>query len=383
MSQSTAVEVRDTLAEITADDWNRLTTDGNPFLRYEFLFALEQTGCLGPEKGWFPRYFLVFDDTDLIAACATYVKTNSYGEFVFDWAWAEAYERHGLTYYPKLVASIPYTPATGQRLLVRDDQDREALSLALANTIVSFCEQENYSSVHWLFVTLPEQALMDNAGFMTRKDSQYHWHNRGYTSFEHFLENCTAKRRKTLRRERRYVTDANLRLERRLGSTLTDTEWGYVHAFYSATFDRKWGSPSLTLDFFRTIGHTMGDRCLIVFAYNDSPSPIACSIMFIGDSTLYGRFWGCSEEHHCLHFEACYYQGIEYCIEHGIEHFEPGAQGEHKITRGFEPTLTYSCHWIAHEGFRDAIQRYLDMETPQVEARNEGLQTLLPFRQGD
>lgn len=376
-----SVEVRDTLGEITAESWNALTEGNNPFTRYEFLYALETTGCLGEEKGWYPRYFLVFDNEELVAACPTYVKTNSYGEFVFDWAWADAYERNGLNYYPKLVSSIPYTPATGNRLLVRQDQNRAALTTALQRTIIGFCEDQSYSGMHWLFVTHAEHELLEKDGLMTRMDCQYHWHNRDYSDFDHFLAGCTSKRRKTIRRERRHVTDANIRLEARAGATLTKEEWRYVHRFYTSTFDQKWGSASLTRRFFETVGETMGEDTLIVFAYHTEEYPIAASIMFKSEDTLYGRFWGCSEEHHSLHFEACYYQGIDYCIKHGLKKFEPGAQGEHKITRGFEPTLTYSSHWIAHEGFRKAIQNYLNEETQHVRQRCEGLTQHLPFKQ--
>jgi len=382
LSDSVSVEIRDTLSAICADDWNNLTTDSNPFTCYEFLHALETTGCLGDEKGWYPRYFLVFDRKELIAACPTYIKTNSYGEFVFDWAWAEAYERNGLCYYPKLISAIPYTPATGRRLLIRADQNQSALTTALQRTIIGFCQQQSCSSMHWLFLTEPEQKLLQRDGLMTRVDCQYHWHNRAYSDFEDFLAGCTSRRRKTIRRERRHVSDAKLHLQPRAGSTLNKDEWGYVHAFYCSTFEQKWGSPSLTRQFFETIGKTMGDDTLIVFAYRpDEDPPVACSIMFKSSDTLYGRFWGCREEHHSLHFEACYYQGIEYCIEHGLQHFEPGAQGEHKISRGFEPCLTYSSHWIAHDGFRQAIRQYLDEETRHVKLRCEGLAKLLPFRQ--
>ena len=219
---------------------------------------------------------------------------------------------------------------------------------------------------------------------LKRLDCQYHWKNSDYSSFDDFLARCTAKRRKTIRRERRHVSDAGLRLEQRLGNTLTEREWRWVHGFYQSTFDRKWGNPSLTRDFFERVGNLMGDKILIVFAYDDADPtpdwPVACSIMFIGSSTLYGRFWGCRAEYNSLHFEACYYQGIEYCIEHDIGTFEPGAQGEHKITRGFIPTITRSAHYIRHPGFRDAIANYLEQERSHVEQRCTGLNDLLPFK---
>lgn len=378
------VEVRDQLDLVPAAQWNALASYGNPFLKYEFLHALEATGCLGERNGWFPRYFLVYHESTLIAACPTYVKTNSYGEFVFDWAWAEAYQNNGLEYYPKLVSCIPYTPCTGNRFLLHPEYDSKILILSLVKTIINFSNEQHYSSVHWLFVTKHEIDILESAKLLTRKDCQYHWQNKNYPDFETFLASCTSRRRKTIRRERRYVRDANIALVRRSGGSLTAEEWRFVHQFYCSTFDRKWGSPSLTEAFFRQLGETMGDNILIVFAYHEHDMerslPIACSIMFIGETTLYGRFWGCNEQHHSLHFEACYYQGIEFCIEQNLATFEPGAQGEHKISRGFEPTLTYSSHWILHDGFRDAIAHYLKQETNHVQQRCEALTNLLPFK---
>ena len=441
MEKQVSIEVRDSLADVPAKQWNALTQDGNPFLRHEFLHTLDSTGCLGDRTGWYPRYFLLwegdaepedYDDDDidesaaletdrqLIGAVPAYVKTNSYGEFVFDWAWAEAYERHQQDYYPKLVSSIPFTPATGRRLLTRADQPFEDTVRLLAAGVRQFAISQKYSSAHFLFLTEAESRVLcadstlhepsegqadttssDEAendtdfdaqqtprhsatDHLKRQDCQYHWHNDDYQDFDDFLSRCTAKRRKTIRRERRYVTDAAIRLEQRLGGTLSEQEWKWVHQFYRSTFDRKWGNPSLTRKFFQQIGQLMGDEVLIVFAYDPNDEtphwPVACSIMFIGATTLYGRFWGCRAEFNALHFEACYYQGIEYCIANGIEHFEPGAQGEHKITRGFVPTLTQSAHYIDHPQFRDAIANFLRQEVPHVQQRCKGLNDLLPFK---
>ena len=471
MSTTLQIEVRDTLAEITAAQWNALNDDGNPFLRYEFLHTLESTRCLGERTGWYPRYFLLWQLPDsahgsapgsesghrsaeesadgsapeplpvptdesaheLIGAVATYVKTNSYGEFVFDWAWADAYQRNNLEYYPKLVASIPFTPATGRRLLIRADQPMAECAQLLAAAIRQFADSEGYSGVHYLFITKSESEVLcgsepeftestpspdapsssatstaadesqdsssdRSAGgsidevdpnqqaddHLLRLDVQYHWQNDNYADFDDFLARCTSKRRKTIRRERRYVSDANLRLEQRLGSSLSEREWRWVHQFYCATFDRKWGKPSLTRDFFETIGEALGDQVLIVFAYDPEDAepewPVACSVMFIGRTTLYGRYWGCRAEYNALHFEACYYQGIDYCIANRIDSFEPGAQGEHKITRGFIPTYTRSAHFIHNPQFREAIANYLEQEKLHVEQRCEGLNDLLPFR---
>ena len=448
MAKQIEIEVRDSLAEVPADQWNALAQDGNPFLRHEFLNTLDSAGCLGDRTGWYPRYFLLWEETagqadtrELIGAVPAYVKTNSYGEFVFDWAWAEAYERHQMDYYPKLVSSIPFTPATGRRLLTRADQPFEETVRLLAAGVRQFAISQKFSGAHFLFLTeaeseilsanestvlSPDDAAATQEGTSTadavadtetnadedavadavadadkvetiindvgsratdhlrRLDCQYHWHNKNYSSFDDFLERCTSKRRKTIRRERRYVTDAELRLEQRLGNTLSEQEWRWVHRFYKSTFDRKWGNPSLTRKFFEQIGQLMGDKVLIVFAYDPNDEepdwPVACSIMFIGTTTLYGRFWGCRAEYNALHFEACYYQGIEYCIENGISRFEPGAQGEHKITRGFVPTLTRSAHYIDHPQFRDAIGNFLKQEVPHIQQRCNGLNDLLPFK---
>ena len=417
--QQLRVEICDSLDHVDGSCWNRLEIEGNPFLRYEFLLALEKTGCLGKGTGWYPRYFLIrradidslsdasddtVDDTvgenaddedntttnaientppageDLIAACACYIKTNSFGEFVFDWAWADAYERHGLDYYPKLVGAIPFTPASGPRLLVKPGEQSQLLKALLGKAVLAYCREEGFSSMHWLFLTEQDHDQLVSEEHLSRLDCQYHWQNDNYTSFDDFLSKCNSKRRKTIRRERRYVSDANLRLERRLGSTLTAHEWELVHKYYCTTFDKKWGNPSLTLAFFEQIGQQFGDNCLIVFAYSTGVDPIAVSVMFFGETTLYGRYWGVAENHHCLHFEACYYQGIEFAIERKLQRFEPGAQGEHKITRGFEPVMTYSAHWLADAGFRGAIENYLAQERPLIRERRQGLEQHLPFR---
>lgn len=388
MTSNLQIEIRDSLADIDADAWNSLNDDGNPFLRHEFLHSLQVGGCLGEATGWYPRYFLLWQENpgknELIAAVPSYIKTNSYGEFVFDWAWAEAYEKNQLNYYPKLVSSIPFTPATGRRILIRADQPFEETAQLLSSAIRQFADSEEFSGVHYLFVTKAESDFLTASDHLKRMDCQYHWQNDSYTNFDDFLSRCTSKRRKTIRRERRHVHDAGLTLEQRLGTTLSEREWRWVHQFYQSTFDRKWGNPSLTQDFFERVGELMGDQMLIVFAYDETDEhpewPVACSIMFIGDTTLYGRFWGCRAEFNSLHFEACYYQGIDYCINHNIRTFEPGAQGEHKITRGFIPTLTYSAHHIKHPGFHDAIAKYLEQERSHVELRCTGLNDLLPFK---
>jgi len=405
---SLSIEVRDTLHEIGSAQWNALNDDGNPFVTHEFLYGLETTDCLGQHNGWYPRYFLLWQNMDsnptLLGAAPCYVKTNSYGEFVFDWAWAEAFERNNMEYYPKLVCSIPFTPATGRRFLISNKADHDESVKLLTSAIIQFCETQKYSSAHWLFLTEHEvntvcinaetvgnveelerqQHELSLPPLMRRIDCQYHWHNKNYTSFDDFLAQCTSKRRKTIKRERRHVSDTDLIITRRLGKSLSQQEWAWVHDLYCSTFDRKWGNASLTLSFLARMGEQFGDQVLVVLAHDPQDShpeqPVACSIMFIGDSVLYGRYWGCRQLHNSLHFEACYYQGIEFCIEQGLSTFEPGAQGEHKITRGFEPTITRSVHYISHPDFRSAIFNFLTEESKYIEQRCEGLTNLLPFK---
>lgn len=377
------IHVHDSLEAINKHEWNTLNTQDNPFLLYEFLHALEVTGCLGEAHGWYPRYFTVFDDQSrLIAACPTYIKTNSYGEFVFDWSWAEAYEQHRIPYYPKLVSSIPYTPATGQRILVHPEQDYASIASILGRTIVEFARSSELTGVHWLFTDARDTKTLASEGLHLRLGCQYHWQNHDYGSFDDFLAACTSKRRKTIRRERRSVADQNLELSVRSGDTLTAEEWTLVCDFYTSTFDRKWGEASLNQAFFETAGKSMGEHFVIVFASYESEI-VACSVMLKSAETLYGRYWGCNREFKDLHFEACFYQGIDYCIAHKIKYFEPGAQGEHKITRGFVPTKTWSAHKLFHDGFDEAIARYVDHEKQMMLERCEELHDLLPFRHAD
>ena len=374
------IHIHDSLGAIDARQWNALNPDNNPFLRYEFLHALETAACLGEEHGWFPRHFALRDKRgDLIAACPAYIKTNSYGEFVFDWSWADAYEQHGLRYYPKLVSSIPYTPAAGQRILVHPEHRHEQLAPVIARTALKFAEDSELSGIHWLFTNNTDTEILENSGLHLRLGCQYHWQNHNYATFEDFLAACTSKRRKTIRRERRSVAEQNLELETRSGDSLSAEEWETVCDLYVSTFDRKWGEASLNQTFFETIGQTMGDAVVIVFARLEGEI-VACSVMLKSRDTLYGRYWGCYRQFRDLHFEACFYQGIEYCIRHRLQHFEPGAQGEHKITRGFVPTRTWSAHKLFHPGFDQAIGRYVEQEREMMEERCEELHSLLPFR---
>jgi predicted N-acyltransferase len=375
------IRVINRILDIAASDWNAVAGTDHPFTRHEFLAALERHDCVGERLGWLPCHILVEDAAGRLAgAVPFYLKDNSYGEFVFDWAWADAYQRLGMPYYPKLVASIPYTPVTGARLLVRPDADRAAVTAALIQGMRELCEQHGASSIHCLFSTVPDTETLHAHGFLRRTSCHFHWHNDSYSGFEDFLSRLSSRKRKKIRRERRYVQEAGLHMELLSGKEATEEEWRIMHAFYRSTFERKSGIPTLSLAFFLEISRTMGDQVILVFARHGRDR-VAGAIMLRSAHALYGRHWGCLQDYHSLHFETCYYQGIEYCIEQGLTLFEPGAQGEHKISRGFLPTFTWSAHWIADEGFRGAIRRYLDEEHAwMLEYSNELLQTS-PFRQ--
>ena len=366
---------------IPAGDWNRVSGSGQPFLRHEFLAALERHGCVGEAFGWLPRHVVAYDeDGQLVGAVPLYLKDNSYGEFVFDWAWADAWHRAGLAYYPKLVAAVPYTPVTGPRLLVRPGADRDAVVQTLIKQALTVAEQAGASSLHWLFTASGDTERLVQHGFMRRTSCHFHWHNEGYSSFEAYLSRLSSRKRKKIRRERRHVQEAGISMQVLHGTEVTAEQWQLMHYFYRSTFEQKSGVPTLSLEFFREISRTMGEQLVLVFAHH-AGKVVAGAIMLRGDHALYGRHWGCLAEFNSLHFETCYYQGIDYCIEHGLDLFEPGAQGEHKISRGFLPTYTWSAHWIADEQFRVAIQRYLADEHDMMVAYHDELQCRSPFRQ--
>lgn len=375
------VDRLETLTELPATEWNGLVPDRNPFLCHEFLSALERHHCVGESTGWLPWHLVCRDERGrLLGAAPLYLKFNSYGEFVFDWNWAEAYRQRGLAYYPKLVGAIPYTPATGRRLLLAPDQPRPAETVG---AILDFALEESrrlrLPSIHWLFPTPDELEPLLARGFLQRLGCQFHWHNRGYRDFQDFLDTFTAKRRKNINRERRRVRESGLELRLLHGEEIGEAQWHEVHAFYRSTFQRLGGVATLTLPFFLDIASTLGERLVLVLASHRGRE-VAAAISFRDDTTLYGRHWGCRAEYDSLHFEACYYRGLDYCIERGLRRFEPGAQGEHKIQRGFLPTLTHSAHWIAHPDFRHAIADFLAREAPAVREYAQNLLQHSPYR---
>ncbi|MDH5660721.1 MAG: GNAT family N-acetyltransferase [Gammaproteobacteria bacterium] len=357
------IKTIETLHAVSASEWNTLAGTQYPFTQYEFLIALENNGAVGKEFGWITHFFLAYENDKLIGALPLYIKFNSYGEFVFDWAWADAYQQNGLRYYPKLVTSIPYTPATGHRLLIQDNERYNEIADALINAVLSFAQQSQVSSFHCLFTNDKDTKYFNkNPNFMMRLGCQFHWTNNNYNDFPDYLGYLTSKKRKQIKRERRIVEEQGIKFEILNGLEATEQQWEIYHRFYESTFERKSGMPTLSLNFFKEIAQTMPENIVLVLAkYNDEY--VASAFNLKGEDTLYGRHWGCSENFDNLHFEACYYQGLEYCINNDLKYFEPGAQGEHKIARGFMPTKTWSAHWIADPQFRQSINNFLNHET--------------------
>ena len=343
--------------------WRALEPPDFPFFDFEFLRALERSGSIGGASGWSPIYIVCKDKGRILGTLCLYLKTNSYGEYIFDWGWAQAYRQHGLPYYPKLVAAVPFTPATGPKLLVRPDADRVEVTHALLDAAQELGEERRVSSSHALF--LPEEELeeFEERGFAVRHSLQFHWLNRGYDAFSDYLDALEGKRRRQVARERRQLRDEGLEIERLTGEALSPEHATMMYRFYTSTLDRKWGVPYLTRSFFDEVFRRMGDRILLVLARDaEAGRPVAGALNFFKGQTLYGRYWGASEERRNLHFELCYYQAIEFAIERRLALFEAGAQGEHKLARGFLPSLTYSAHAIHHLGFRRAIERYIAEE---------------------
>lgn len=373
------IEVIPELDAVAPEQWNALVQDNNPFLRHEFLLALEQHGCVGKKFGWLPRHIVVYEHHRLIAAMPLYEKYNSYGEFVFDHAWAEVYKHHQLAYYPKLVSSIPYTPASGQRLLAQAGRELDLYPLLLA-AATQVAEQLQASSFHCLFPLAEQQDWLESQQLLVRHDCQFHWYNHNYSSFEEFLQTFAAKKRKNVKQERRKVSDAGVQLRVLDGHTATAQDWQRFAFFYQHTFEHKWGIPTLNEGFFKAVAHALPDQVILVMADKDKEC-IAGSLMFRSQTRLFGRHWGCTHYFDSLHFEACYYQGIDYCIQHGLQVFEPGAQGEHKVARGFVPTLTRSSHWLADQRFYPSIRRHTLYEQRAVAEYMASVREHLPYRE--
>ncbi len=373
------VALVEALCRIDPAAWNALAGSHDPFVRYEFLAGLERHGCLAGH-GWYPAHLTVRDGGRLIGALPLYARDNSYGEFVFDWAWAEACERAGGRYYPKLVSAVPYTPVVGPRLLLAADRpDRAAIARALVEAAMAQVRALPLSSWHCLFPADAQLPLFESPDLLVREGCQYHWFNRDYENFENFLATLTSKRRKEIRRERRDVAASGVTIEVLCGPAIERRHWKIFHAFYCATFDRKWGAPRLTLPFFESLSTGMADAAVLILARHGGEY-VAGAFALRGGDTLYGRHWGCSKYVRHLHFELCYYQTVEFCIREGLRHLDAGAQGEHKIPRGFEPLRTWSLHFIREPGLRRAVAEFLSRETALMERYVDDVAAHTPYR---
>lgn len=382
----TEPKLHDSLTEIDAAEWDAVAcpeaADGgrprDPFTTHRFLTALDRSRSTGKGTGWGPKPLVIREKGRLVAATPLYVKTHSQGEYIFDFGWAEAFERAGGRYYPKLQIAVPFTPATGRRFLAAPDAPHARD--ALVETAIGLARGNRLSSVHATFCTAEEaETLAARHGMLHRVTQQFHWENRGYASFDDFLADLSSRKRKNIRKERETARAAGLTIRALTGDEIEQRHWEAFWVFYQDTGSRKWGTPYLTRAFFDEIHRTMRDDVLLVLAERDG-TPVAGALNFIGRETLYGRYWGCSEDHHCLHFELCYYQAIDYAIAHGMPRVEAGAQGEHKLARGYLPTPVHSLHWIGDEGFRDAVSRYLAAERRAVDEEIEVLTAYGPFR---
>ncbi len=373
------IKLHHSILDIPSADWNRVLNSRYPFMRHEFLAALEQNHCTGEKYGWLARHIAAYEDGKLVGVLPMYEKDNSYGEFVFDWAWADAYQRNGLPYYPKWVIAAPYTPATGPRILVDPDHDWSSVSTNLITALREMEGKADISSIHFLFTTEKETRLLQDQGYMARLGCQFHWHNQDYRDFQDFLDTFTAKKRKNVKQERKYAAAAKADIEIIPSNQASEEQLLAVEHFYRKTFDEKWGTATLNLGFFKQIATSMGEQMLLIMARRHGRY-IAGAICFQDEHTLYGRHWGCIEDHAHLHFELCFYQGIEYCIQQGLKSFEPGAQGEHKISRGFLPTATWSAHWIKEPRFSTAIQHFLQQETEGMQDYIQAMLERSPYK---
>ena len=369
------------MEQVDKAEWDQLDCGGNPFLRYDFLYGLERFKCLDGH-GWQPCHLLLTAaDQRLLGAMPLYLKDNSHGEFVFDWAWADAYQRAGGNYYPKLVSAIPFTPVRGPRILVNRSAGREQdIKNTIIRTVADLAQRSGLSSFHCLFTAEEDLELLEKNDLLLRRTCQFHWHNRAYEDFDHFLQGMTSKRRKQVRRERRTVRDEGIEIMRLAGADITEEHWEVFYAFYCNTFYQRWGSPRLTLDFFHHLSAAMPDNTLLILA-RQGKDYVAGAFAMLSDTTLYGRHWGCDRYLANLHFELCYYQTIEHCLAHRLASVDAGVQGEHKLNRGFEPHLALSGHWIHHTGFRNAVDKFLEQEHAQMNAYVSALKTHLPFKE--
>jgi predicted N-acyltransferase len=377
------IRIHGAASEIEAAAWDGLLAAQaapSPFMRHAYLDALDQSGSASPRSGWTPRFVTLWRGRQLAAACPLYVKAHSYGEYVFDWAWANAYEQHGLAYYPKAVVAVPFTPVPGTRLLARDADSRALL----VHGLVAWCKEEELSSLHLLFAADEDIAACAEAGLMLRHTVQFHWKNSQWKNFDAFLASLSHDKRKKVRQERRKVNDAGVSFRWSRGADIGDADWDFFYRCYARTYREHGNPPYLSRDFFHRMAAKLPEAWLL-FVAERKGQPIASSLIALSDdaSVAYGRYWGALERVDCLHFEACYYQPLAWCIEHGVQRFEGGAQGEHKMARALMPVKTTSAHWLAHPAFADAVERFLEREGEGIENYIDHLCERSPFRHAE
>ncbi len=379
------IKVLPSINEIAPEDWDACANPDlaahNPFVSHAFLKALEDAGTVTADTGWLPQYIVLEQDDIVLGVMPAYLKSHSQGEYMFDYGWAHAYENAGGDYYPKLQVAVPFSPVPGPRLLVRDHPAADAHRQYLAAGAVELARRQGLSSLHITFLTEKEWAELGEIGFLQRVDQQFHWQNSDYATFDDFLAALASRKRKAIRKEREKALSAGIEIEWVTGTDITEHHWDSFFNFYMDTGSRKWGRPYLNRKFFSLLSASMADKCLLMFA-NRNGEAIAGALNLIGGDCLFGRYWGCSEHHDCLHFEVCYYQAIDYAIAHGLKRVEAGAQGEHKLARGYVPCPTYSAHWIADAGFRRAVANYLERERDDAEYARELLAEYTPFKKG-
>ena len=377
------ISFHNSIEEISKKEWDSLLNDTNyPFLKHEFLSLLENTSCVGAKTGWIPLHITITRENSLLAAMPLYLKSHSQGEFVFDHSWANAFYQHGLDYYPKLVSSIPHTPASGPRLLIREGENKKELFAMIKEGVKNIAAKNNISSWHILFPKEDEVDFYDNSNLSIRKNAQFIWFNENFKSFEDYINSFRARHRKNVKKERDKIKKQELIIETFSGEDLNYDLLNKFYKFYLSTNIKRSGfSGYLTKQFFLNFPTTLFNNLVIVFAKKkNNDEMVGGSLFFRDDQNLYGRYWGCIEEFDCLHFECCYYQGIDYCIKNKLQKFDPGVQGEHKIKRGFSPTETYSAHWIADERFREAIEDFVNKEERHINYYLEDAKKLLPFK---
>jgi predicted N-acyltransferase len=382
-SNNYVIEVQSSMRDVLAQDWDALLnaqTEPNPFMRHAYLSAMEESGSASAKSGWKLQLFTLRHILpplagQLAGVAVLYIKPHSYGEYVFDWAWADAYQRHGLNYYPKAVSAVPFTPVPGSRLLADSDQSKSALLSAM----VELAQNEDWSSLHLLFLSNDDLQVTETAGWLSRHTVQFHWHNAAYDDFEDFLRALNQEKRKKIKQERRKVAEAGVIFKAFEGTQIQSADWDFFYQCYAQTYFEHGNAPYLNRDFFQRMQDTMPDNWVLFIAEKNGQR-MACSLIGLGNNVAYGRYWGALERVDCLHFEACYYQPIAWCIAKGVERFEGGAQGEHKMARALLPVKANSAHWLAHPGFADAVEKYLEKEGHGVSAYLENLEGRSPLK---